>query len=288
MIKSAELPLNARKAVYHLDLLPEELADTVITVGDPERVHQVSRHFDQIELKRSHREFVTHTGWLGQTRLSVLSTGIGVPNIDIVLNELDALVNIDLTTRCPKKKTKSLNIIRLGTTGSLQKTCMPGDVIMSHFALGFDTLLAYYKTELSPELSAFKEAVELHMQGASGPFYVACADKALCKAFEEIGLASITATCGGFYGPQARMLRLPLHYTQFMRRLSQFQFEGFKIMNFEMETAGLLGLGGLLGHRCMSLSVVLANRITGEFVANPLLHTEALIMRSLDYICHLS
>lgn len=282
MIQAAELPLNERGAVYHLDLLPDELANVIITVGDPARVAQISRYFDRIEVKRAHREFVTHTGFIGQQRLSVISTGIGVPNIDIVMNELDALVNIDLVTRSPYRKTKSLTIIRLGTTGSLQPDCMPGDIVISRFAIGFDTLLYYYQNTPSFVLTEMHEALQAHLAGQAGPFYVAEADPTLLGYFSSIGTVGITATCGGFYGPQARQLRLPLQYPHLLEKLTQFHFEHLKVTNFEMETAGILGMGQLLGHRCLSLSVVLANRINGVFISDVKLAVEELINSALQ------
>ncbi|WP_133129651.1 nucleoside phosphorylase [Legionella yabuuchiae] len=265
MYKPADLPLNHRGAVYHLDLLPEELADTVITVGDPARVQLVSQRFDRVEVTRTHREFVTHTGYLGQKRITVLSTGIGVPNIDIVINELDALANIDLRTRAPLEQHKSLTIIRLGTTGGLQPTSVPGDVYVSRYAIGFDTLINYYQHQSSALLKQFHERLQTHLNGRSGSFYVAEADAELFEHFITLGTPSITATCNGFYGPQGRALRIPLAYPDLLDKLVSFEFNGYKIFNFEMETAGILGLGKLFGHRCLSLSVVLANRMTGEF-----------------------
>ncbi|WP_133127449.1 nucleoside phosphorylase [Legionella nagasakiensis] len=288
MIKPAELPLNSRGAVYHLDLLPEELADLIITVGDPGRVQQVSRHFDSVELKRIHREFVTHTGYIGQQRISVISTGIGVPNVDIVMNELDALVNIDLATRMPYEKTKQLTIIRLGTTGSLQESSRPGDMVISHFAVGFDTLLDYYQSNFSPELIAMHTALADHLAEACGSFYLVEADNTLRELFKDLGAAAITATCGGFYGPQGRRLRIPLRYPHLLEKLATFNFSNLKILNFEMETAGILGLGQLLGHRCISVSVTIANRITGEFAENIQKQVEHLIIKALQYMGHLS
>lgn len=288
MIKPAELPLNRRGAVYHLDLVPDELADIVITVGDPGRVRQVSRHFDVIEFTRAHREFVTHTGYFEQQRISVISTGIGVPNIDIVMNELDALMNINLTSREVYPKIKPLTIIRLGTTGSLQDFVKPGDIVLSEYAIGFDTLLNYYAFDYPPELGAFHHAVDTHLKRDCGSFYVTKANKILLDKLSALGQRAITVTCGGFYGPQGRFLRLPLQYPRWLERLKTFQFHRLNAMNLEMETAGLLGLGELMGHQCASVSVVLANRTTGEFVDNVQAHIEHLIRKALQCIRHLS
>lgn len=288
MIQAAELPLNERGAVYHLDLLPEELSDTIITVGDPSRVGQISQYFDAIEVKRAHREFVTHTGRIGEKRLSVISTGIGVPNIDIVMNELDALVNIDLSTRQPKSVLKQLTIVRLGTTGSLQRHCEPGDIVLSRFAIGFDTLLDYYPHWQTPQLQALRIALMAQLDGHSGSFYLAAADESLVDYFSAMGITGITATCGGFYGPQGRRLRLPLTYPNLLSQLTNFDFDHHKITNFEMETAGILGMGQLLGHRCLSISVVLANRITGVFAQNVKELVEQLIEQALQRLVYLN
>ncbi|RUR15216.1 nucleoside phosphorylase [Legionella septentrionalis] len=287
MIKAAELPLNKRGAVYHLDLLPEEIGDLIITVGDPARVEEISRHFDRVEVKRAHREFVTHTGTIGPQRLSVISTGIGIPNIDIVMNELDALVNVDLTNRMPCAEAKSLIIIRLGTTGGLQETCKPGDVILSRFAIGFDTLLNYYQGELS-EHSKIEKALKLHMEGESGPFYLVEADTSLLHHFKNMGSVGITATCGGFYGPQGRRLRIPLFYPAFLDKLAAFAYSNYQVLNFEMETAGILGLGRLLGHHCLSISVIIANRVTGVFASDIKATVEEFIEKALSHFEGLS
>lgn len=283
MIKPAELPFNKRGAVYHLDLREEELADLVITVGDPSRVQQVSQYFDKIEFKRAHREFVTHTGYIGSQRLSVLSTGIGMPNIDIVMTEIDALANIHLQTRTLRETPKSMTIIRLGTTGVIRRNCEPGEIIISRYAIGFDTFLNYYKYELSPELTYFETALLNHLN-ESGPFFVSESNSQLVEHFADLGTVGITATCGGFYGPQGRNLRLPLRYPNFLSKLSEFSFAGLNVTNLEMETAALLGLGGLLGHRCLSVSVVLANRMTGAFMNNVKSNVDKLITSFLERI----
>lgn len=284
MYTAAELPVNERGAVYHLNLLPEELADTIITVGDPNRVALISCHFDSIEVKSTHREFVTHTGYLGKKRVSVISTGIGVPCIDIVMNELDALANIDLTTRLPKAILKQLNIIRLGTTGGLTLQCKPGDIFLSRYAVGFDTLLQYYQQTLSADLQALQVELTDYLAGESGPFYLAQADNALCQQLADIGQAGITATCGGFYGPQGRQLRHPIQYPSLLSKMASFQFQDFPVLNFEMETAGILGLANIFGHRAVSLSVVITNRITGEFTTQVPVLVEDLIQKALALV----
>ncbi|KTD11404.1 nucleoside phosphorylase [Legionella jamestowniensis] len=287
MIKPAELPFNKRGAVYHLDLLEEEIADLIITVGDPGRVQQVSQYFDRLEFQCSHREFITHTGYIGSRRLSVISTGIGMPNIDIVMTEIDALANIDLSTRTIRDKTRSLTIIRLGTTGGIKPDCKPGDVMISRYGIGFDSFLSYYDYELSSDLEDLEAALRNHLGTETGPFFVAEGNQQLVDNFKSLGTVGITATCGGFYGPQGRGVRLPLRYRNFLNRLSKFNFAGLNITNLEMETAAILGLGSLLGHRCLSVSVVLANRMTGDFLHNIKLNVDKFIISFLERIPYL-
>jgi uridine phosphorylase len=268
MFNPAELPLNDRGAVYHLDLLPEEIADHIITVGDPGRVKEISKYFDSIEVSRFHREFLTHTGYLNGKRISVISTGMGPPCIDIVMNELDALVNIDFKNRKPLDKTRSLTIIRIGTTGSIQKDIAPGDILLNSYAIGFDTLMSYYDHTISPNIKNLQQQFDNHLQGKSSEFYVTECCPILKKQFEKLGHIGITATCGGFYAPQNRQLRIPLKYPNFMETLANFNFEGVAITNFEMETSSIYALGQTLGHRCLSLNAVIANRITGHFITD--------------------
>ena len=284
MYSAADLPLNARGAVYHLDLLPEELADIVITVGDPDRVELVSRYFDSVEFIRTHREFHTHTGYIGSQRVSVISTGIGIPNIDIVLTELDALKNIDLIERKPKANLNQLDIIRLGTTGALQADISLGAFILSRYAIGFDTLLNYYVNDESNQMDQFTKQLKSHFSREVPGFYVTSSDKGLNACFNHISKEGITATCGGFYGPQGRVSRLNLNYPNFMNDLQLFKFDGYQVTNLEMETAAILGLGGLLGHRCTSLSVVLANRMNHTFCDSVDEHVQALIKSAIPVI----
>lgn len=287
MITPAELPINHRGAVYHLDLRTEEIADVIITVGDPARVSQVSRFFDKIEVQRSHREFVTHTGYLDSKRLTVLSTGIGMPNIDIVMNELDALANIDLSARTVNANKKKLTIIRLGTTGGLTEDSLPGDIVISRYAIGFDSLIDYYQYEPTQALQVIKEELSQHLNGESGPFYISESCPKLAEQFNFLGHTGITATCGGFYGPQGRQLRLPLRYPNLISQLGKFRANNYSIINLEMETAAIYALGNMLGHRCLSLSVVLANRIHGSFVADVKSCLDSFITKSLANIINI-
>jgi uridine phosphorylase len=269
-IPESELFINARGAVYHLNLRPEELASTVITVGDPDRVAKVSQHFDTIEHRLQHREFVSHTGRVGKKRVTVVSTGIGTDNIDIVLNELDALVNIDFATRTIKKEFTPLTIIRVGTSGSLQRDIPADSFVASTHGLGIDNLLNFYRHEASPDetelLQSFATQTQLHQRLAQP--YLSGASATLLRHFTEGFHHGITVTCPGFYGPQGRVLRLGLSQPDLIDRLTTFSYGPHRISNFEMETAGIYGLGKLLGHHCLSLSAIVANRITKEFSKN--------------------
>lgn len=284
MITQAELPINKRGAVYHLNLLPQELADTVITVGAPERVSQVSDFFDKIEVKRSHREFNCHTGYLGSQRISVISTGIGMPNIDIVMNELDALVNIDLNTKIINQNKKKLTIIRLGTAGGITENCSPGDIVISRYAIGFDTLVHYYQYSPSKQLKIMENELTDHLKDSSGPFYVSESCPDLATQFSSLGQLGITATCGGFYGPQGRQLRLSLRHPELINKLQHFESNNCPVINLEMETAAIYALGSLLGHRCLSISVLLGNRVKGSFVVDVKTCLDNFITRSLSLI----
>lgn len=285
-IEESELILNSRGAVYHLDLRPEELATTILTVGDPDRVKKVSKHFDAIEYEGQNREFVTHTGTIGKKRLSVVSTGIGTDNIDIVLNELDALVNIDFLTRSPKNPLTPLTIVRIGTTGALQKDIPVDGWVASTHGLGIDNLLNFYRHEENSEeqelLQSFSTQTQLHHRLAQP--YISGASPSLLRRFTEGFHHGITVTCPGFYGPQGRVLRMGLSQPDLIDRLTGFAYGRHRITNFEMETAGIYGLGKILGHSCLSLSAVVANRITRRFSRDADATMEALIQTTLGII----
>lgn len=286
-IPESELIINGRGAIYHLDVRPEELSDTIITVGDPDRVPLVSRHFDRIEYEQRHREFVTHTGYIGQKRLSVISTGIGPDNIDIVLNELDALVNIDFETRTIKPELTQLNIIRVGTSGALQADIPIDSFVVSTHGLGIDNLLNFYRHEENEEekqlLQAFVTQTQLHSR-ISQP-YISAASPSLLKHFAGNGFyAGITVTCPGFYGPQGRVLRLGLSNPGLIDRLTAFSFGQHRITNFEMETSGIYGLGRLLHHHCLSLSAIVAHRVLNDFSKGGGKPVEDLIAKTLEVV----
>jgi len=288
-IQESELIINKRGAVYHLDVRPEELADTIITVGDPDRVAHVSKHFDRIEFQCQHREFVSHTGYLGKKRLTVVSTGIGPDNIDIVLNELDALVNIDFATRTIKPQLTTLNIIRVGTSGSLQADIPTDSFVASTHGLGIDNLLNFYRYEENEEekqlLQSFVTQTQLHHR-ISQPYICGCS-AGLIKHFVNNFHHGITVTCPGFYGPQGRILRLGLSNPQLIDRLTQFAFGPHRITNFEMETSSIYGLGKLLGHHCLSLSAIVANRVSKQFSNDSQKTIEQLISKTLDILSSL-
>ncbi|KYP13402.1 nucleoside phosphorylase [Flavihumibacter sp. CACIAM 22H1] len=285
-IASSELIINKRGAVYHLDLRPEELAPTILTVGDPDRVQEVSKHFDSIEVRRQHREFIAHTGQLGNKRITVLSTGIGPDNIDIVLNELDALANIDFTTRTIKPELSSLSIIRLGTSGSLQADIPVDAFVAGTHGLGMDNLLHFYRLEQNEEeqllIQSFITQTQVHNK-ISLP-YISSASPSLLKHFTQGYHAGITVTCPGFYGPQGRILRLGLSSPQFVDRLTEFSFGQHRISNFEMETSAIYGLSRLLGHQCLSLNAIVANRVNQTFSSDGQAAVEKLIVHSLEII----
>lgn len=286
-IAESELIINSRGAVYHLNLRPEELADTVITVGDPGRVAEVSKHFDRIEGTFEHREFITHTGYIGNKRLSVLSSGIGTDNIDIVLNELDALANIDFETRTIRPELRRLKIVRVGTSGSLQADIPVDAFVASTHGLGIDNLMNFYRQQNNDEELAIVLEFINHTkigQHVSVPS-IASAAPMLQKYFVEGFHQGITVTCPGFYGPQGRVLRLGLQYPELVDQLTSFRYGNHRISNFEMETAAIYGLGKLLNHYCLSLNAIVANRVKQEFSKDGAKAVEALIVKSLEILC---
>ena len=285
-IAESELIINPRGALYHIDLRPEELASTIITVGDPDRVPVVSAYFDSIEVRRQHREFASHTGYIGNKRITVISSGIGTDNIDIVLNELDALVNIDLESRTLKPELTSLKIFRLGTCGALQGDIPVDSWVAGTHGLGIDNLLGYYQLEHNDEelqlLQQFVLQTQLGSQ-FSQPYISSCSMQ-LLKHFVDGYHQGITVTCPGFYGPQGRVLRLGLRNPGLIDALTHFNFGAHRIANFEMETSAIYGLGRLLGHQCLSLNVVVANRITKTFSPDGDKAVRQLIEHSLPII----
>ncbi|MEZ4810873.1 MAG: nucleoside phosphorylase [Allomuricauda sp.] len=264
---NSELILNPDGSIYHLSLLPKDIAPTIITVGDPARVHAVSKYFDSIEFKKEKREFLTHTGHCKGKRITVISTGIGTDNIDIVLNELDALANIDFATRKVKSQKIQLSFIRIGTSGSIQKEVPVDSFLLSASAIGLDNVLHFYESghvrnkKLEQRLHEYLDWKKYDI----APYAVDC-DQNLSEIFTSNRIRfGITVTNSGFYGPQGRSLRLPLKIPDFNTRLASFSYENLKLTNHEMETAAIYGLAKMHGHRAVSLNAILANRATGEF-----------------------
>lgn len=284
-LPASEFIQNKDGSVYHLNLLPQHLAKTVITVGDPERVNAVTRYFDKIEFKVQKREFHTQTGTYQGKRITVISTGIGTDNIDIVLNELDALVNIDFKSRSVKKELTSLDIIRIGTSGSIQEEIPLDSFLLSESAIGFDALLHFYDCNCVLE-KEFSEALTRHMKWPkeNPDPYVVNADKDLASKFEEGFHRGVTLTNCGFYGPQGRILRLKLKDAQLNEKLSSFNYLGKKITNLEMETSAIYGLSKLMGHRAVSLNAIVANRATKEFSKDSKKTVDKLIQLALRQI----
>ena len=284
-IPGSQLIFNNEGAIYHLNLFPEMLADNVILVGDPGRVAMVSRYFDNIEYRRQNRELVTHTGTYKGKRITVLSTGMGTDNIDIVVNELDAVANIDFQTRTPKEEHRRLNLIRLGTCGALQPEIGVEDsYVASRYAIGLDGLAYFYKEH--------NEAIDKDMTNAfirdmhyptdlPRPYAAECS-KELFDRLAGGYHQGITATAPGFYGPQGRSLRLKLTYPEININVEKFQYKGLKVCNFEMESSALFSLGKMLGHNCLTICVAIANRVTETFAVDYHPYVDKLIKNTLD------
>lgn len=283
-IKESELILNPDGSVYHLNLKPENIADTIIFVGDQDRVEKITKHFDTIEFKTQKREFKTQTGTYKGKRLTVLSTGIGPDNIDIVMNELDALVNIDLETRQPKTDLKSLQIVRVGTSGSLQSDVPVDSFVLSTHGLDLNGMLHFYQIDAirKPKI---EQAFIAHTNWSgekAKPIFIDNSQMLESLLESDQVFKGVTATAGGFYGPQGRVLRLPLQNPELNTKMDNFNFETTRITNFEMETSVIYGLAKLLGHHACSLNAIIANRPNGNFSKDPKLVVEKLIVYTLD------
>lgn len=284
-IPESQLIFNNEGAIYHLNLLPEMLADNIILVGDPDRVAMVSKHFDTIEYKRQNRELVTHTGTYKGKRITALSTGMGVDNIDIVINELDALANIDFKTRTPKTEHRTLNMVRIGTCGALQPEIgVENSFVASRYAIGLDGIAYFYKDINKVIDKDMTDAFIREMKYPSDlpkPYIVECS-KELFDRLAEGYHQGITATSPGFYGPQGRALRLELAHPQINPEIEKFEYNGWKVYNFEMESSALFSLGKMLGHNCTTICTVIANRVTEKFAADYHPYVENLIINTLD------
>lgn len=283
-IAESELILNADGSVYHLNLRPENIADTIIFVGDQNRVPKITNHFDTITFETQKREFKTTTGTYKGKQLTVISTGIGPDNIDIVMNELDALANIDLENRTVKKTHQSLNIIRIGTSGSLQSDIPIDNFVLSKYGLGFDGLLHAYdcKHILEKEI---EEAFITHSNYSlrkSRPYVVKNSTELEKKLISDNLFTGITATAGGFYGPQGRVLRLAIQDSKLNSKIDSFNYEGLRIINLEMETSAIYGLSKLLGHQAVSMNAIIANRANRTFSKDPYKTVDRLIEYTLN------
>lgn len=271
--------MNPDGSIYHLALHPDDLADTVLIAGDPSRVELISSRFDKIEKTVEHREFVTHTGFLRNKRITALSTGIGTDNIDIVINELDALRSIDLQKRKPYEKFKPLNIIRIGTSGALNENIRPGSFIQSHYAIGLDAVMHYYQDLFDDDevslAKSFMNHVDWKISGIM-PYAVRHSEQ-LGKLFKTGFTQGITVTACGFYGPQGRSLRLAPAFSDLNNRMGTFTYEGIPIANYEMESSALFALAGALGHNTTTVCLVVANRVINEFLSDYSRDMETLI-----------
>jgi len=270
-IPESQLVLHTDGSVYHLRLFPDQIADTIILVGDPNRVQSISKYFDRIEVQTSNREMITHTGIYHGKRITALSTGMGTDNIDIVINELDALANINLKTREINPTHKKLNFIRLGTSGALQPDIEVGNsFVASEYALGLDGLLHFYAHSSAVIEKAMTDAFVKHTQWSTllpSPYAVKGSEKLMAKLGEGF-YHGITATSPGFYGPQGRVLRLGLVDKDMNKKIESFIFEGNRISNFEMESSALYGLSRMLGHEALTICLIIANRVTEKFAGD--------------------
>ncbi len=285
----SELILNTDGSIYHLNLLPEHVAPTIFTVGDPERVGEVSKHFDKIEVRRQHREFVSHIGTFKGQRVMVISTGIGTDNIDIVMTELDALVNIDFETRAVKQKLTPLSIIRLGTSGSIHESVAVDSLVVSEMAIGLDNLMHFYDAEQSSNEFGMADQLADYLEAKSEELvlmpYVFSADKTLLKMFGATQFTKgITVTSSGFYAPQGRILRGRATEPKLVQLLNGFKTKNGILTNIEMETAGIYGMARLLDHKAISVSAILANRLTGQFSPNPQQVIEKMIEQVINIV----
>lgn len=291
-IPASELLINPDGSIFHLHLLPEDLAEDVILVGDPGRVATIAAHFDRIELQKSNREFCTVTGSYKGHRFSVISTGIGPDNIDIVMNELDALANIDLQTKEVKPQGRTLNIVRIGTSGAVQADIPIDSFVISEKSIGCDGVLRFYAHNESVCDSAFEEAFIRHCHWtplAARPYVVSAHPELVDRLHDsKYTVKGVTLTAVGFYGPQGRILRLPLAMPGINDRITSFRFDNDKVTNYEMESAAITGLCNLLGHRAATICLIIANRITGEGSTNYHERMEELIRYTLDRLTRTS
>lgn len=282
-IPASELILNEDGTIYHLNLLPEQISATIITVGDPDRVAKVSKYFDEIEVEVAKREFVTHTGYYKGKRLTVISTGMGTDNIDILMNELDALVNIDFVSREVNEEKISLKIVRIGTSGALQTSVPLGSHLASHTSVGLDTLMEFYPLPQTEQEQSITKALQQKLGIGFQPYCVSGSESLIKKIGYDM-IPGNTLTCPGFYAPQGRLLRAGVRIQELLQKYHNFRHNDYKLTNFEMETAGYYSMGRLLGHEMLSLNAMVVNRITQEFATDADDIIDDLIVKVLDRI----
>lgn len=284
-LSEADLVINPDGSIYHLNLLPEDIADTVLTVGDPDRISEITKHFDRIELRKGKREFLTQTGYIGSKRITVVSTGIGTDNIDIVFNELDALVNIDFKTRQVKDQLTSLNIIRIGTSGAVQSDLPMGTILASSFGLGLDALMHYYVHQVPENEIPLYNDIRAHFADLKAVTpYLTSADPELLQTIGAGLEQGITVTAPGFYAPQGRQVRAQNAVPGFIGKLNSFKHQDYRITNLEMETAGIYALAKILGHKALSINAILASRVNFQFSNDPNAVVEKAIKLVLERI----
>lgn len=288
-LEASELIINNDGSIFHLHLKPEHVAETIILVGDQDRVDVISNFFDKIELKIQNREFVTHTGHYKGKRISVVSTGIGTDNIDIVVNELDAVVNIDLNTRTIKENKTKLNLIRIGTSGALQKNIPIDTFLVSEKSIGFDGLLNFYANRDQISDLEFEKAFVSYMswnKQLASPYVVEASEKLLNSIGKDL-MKGVTIAAPGFYGPQGRILRINLSDPDLNNKIENFEYKGQKITNFEMESSAIYGLSKHLGHNALTICNIIANRVTKEYSADYKKSIKKLVLLILDRIVEL-
>lgn len=282
-LAKTDLILNSDGSIYHLNLKPDHIHDHIITVGDPNRVHRISQHFDDVDFEMNKREFITHCGTYKGKKITVISTGMGTDNVEVLLSELDILVNIDLKKRQPKPKKRALNIVRIGTSGSIQQDIPIGSHVISEYAVGLDPMIVFYQMEMG----ALEQAISEKLQQEIGlPYLPYCTrgSDVLLERHKKDMIVGNTVTCHGFYAPQGREIRVPIRFPDLIQKLEYFHLEGLWLTNLEMETAGYYALAKLMGHEMVSVNAILANRITGEFAQNPNEVVDSLILKVLERI----
>jgi uridine phosphorylase len=284
-IPESDLILNSDGSVYHLNLLPKHISETIITVGDPSRVYRVSQYFDDVEFEMNKREFITHVGKYKGKRVTVISTGIGTDNIEIFFTELDALINVDLKTREPRSRRKKIKVIRIGTSGSLQEDIPLDSYLVTDYAVGFDNLMNFYNLEMYSFEESLAKDIQKKTKISFTP-YVVRGSSLLRKQYGVDLQLGNTITAPGFYAPQGREIRLPLKYPKMLEDLGKYRIKSsdFQLTNFEMETAGYYAMARLLGHEVLSVNAIIANRATSKFSKDPNKVVDGLIKRILSRI----